>query len=70
MCTNDFTELKVYIKDFQGEYKELGYVREVDLTPIMKCTTELERIFGKRDYAAEKRYWIKRVRKNGFFRKK
>lgn len=76
MHTDDFTELevdavsdgmKVYFKDIQGEYKELS-LREVDLTPIMKCTTE--RIFEKSDYAAERRYWIKRIKKNGVLRKK
>lgn len=56
--------LKVYFKDFQGEWKELRF-SEVNLTPIMKCTTELERNFGKRDYTAERKKWIKRFRKSG-----
>lgn len=58
--------LKVYFKDFQGEYKELSHVSEVNLTPIFDdFKGDMERIFGKKDYKAERKKWIKRFRKSG-----
>ena len=58
--------LKVYFEDFQGEYKELNHVSEVNLTPVFDdFISDMERIFGKRDYKAERKKWIKRYRKIG-----
>ena len=59
-------ELKVYLQDSQGEYREVSHVSEVNLTPIFDdFIGDMERIFGKKDYKAERKKWIKRFRKSG-----